>query len=538
MAQYIVYSGGASGYTLYDAHPDFPEEYREQVEMLYVRQRIATNDGTLPRCYRFAPLQDRYLFSVIYKECVCEGERRPFFAAVNWLFTAQEADAFFSGDVQEEIAALVQQSDEILLADGYTIPKPQSIVSDYRESITLNAQRALLTAAYNAMRASEDEERALSAQVFLGCAQESNLFSPLFWLLLVIPKRLRKHISFHVGASSPEETKGVSLALTYDELFEQMAANGGYSGTMAIRKVIVLGDEFSSFSEPVSVSEAFLRLSIEQKRRLGMLFLHSDNGGGFWQYIMAEYEQNTALTKGASLAILIGGRAFADALNDGFFSDDELLEMYREKKKLRGYPLLLSLLEERVKSLPGYVSEDVSAETADDKTEEAQKRKKDKHKKDKHRKAKHEKGQEEKRDEQNKEDAYGDGNSDGKDDDEKQKEERHRKRKKKNTHFLKKFFKKCGKVFARIWRISLPLLCIALSWLLPVVLGVGMFFLGVLAVKILPQQLLWAAYGLQIAVLLLAAMPLGHFAISLTQCQLVRWKDDRKARKKKEEDAE
>ncbi len=516
MAQYIIYSGGANGYKLYAAHPDFPEEYREQVEALYVRQRIATGADALLHCYRFAPLKDRYIFSVIYKGCVCEGERRPFFATVNWLFTAQEADEFLGRNVQTGFARLAQQSDEILLANGYTFPKTQPIVSDYRESITVNAQKALLTAAYNAMRASTDEDKTLSAQVFLGCAQGESLFSPIFWLLNVIPPRMRRHISFHIGAVSAEETQGVSVAVTYDEMFAKMSATGDYVGTMAVRKIIVLKDTFSAFSEPVSVAEAFLLLSPEQKCRLNTLFLRSDKIDGFWKYIMAVYAKNTDMTKGAALAILIGERGFAEAINVGAFSDQELLEMYREKQKLSAHTALLALLEERVQPLLPSVQEASASETEDRFDQEDQK----KHKKEE--------------DEEDRKKEHGEREQDR---DNEEKKAQHHKKSKKHKASFKKFFKRCGKLIGRLFRVLLPFLCIVASWLLPVIVGVGMFFLGVLAVKLLPSQFLWLAYGIQIAVLMLMAMPLGYFAISLTQHQIARWKEARKERRKEEEDA-
>ena len=85
MEKYVIYSGGGNGYQIYGAHPDFPEGSKKSVEPLYAKQKIVEQSGVEERrCYRFAPLRDRFLFSVIYKGCVCKEEKRTFFSTVNF----------------------------------------------------------------------------------------------------------------------------------------------------------------------------------------------------------------------------------------------------------------------------------------------------------------------------------------------------------------------------------------------------------------------------------------------------------------------
>ena len=249
MAYYIVYSGGAKGYGLYeDEKMRFPAEYREDVENLYVKNKIVgpVNDETDPFCYRFAPFKDKYLLSVIYKGCVCEEEKRPFFATVNWLFELKEAAAFLNRNIEQNIYSMKRKSDEVLCGMGYTIPQKDEPEESENYCITENAKGAVLSAAWYAMSAACGNGQ-LSAQAFIGCADNENLFAPLSCLVDFIPASMRRHVSFHIGATAAEETKGVALVIAYDKSLELMRAKGNFSGAMAVKKIVLIKDELLEF---------------------------------------------------------------------------------------------------------------------------------------------------------------------------------------------------------------------------------------------------------------------------------------------------
>ncbi len=495
MAQYIVYSGGANGYGLYDSHPNFPEEYRESVENLYVKQRIVATDNSEeePFCYRFAPLKDRYLLSIIYKTCACDGEHRPFYATVNWLFTAKEIDVFWEKNPEQNIATAIQKSDEVLIGMGYRFPERQPINAEEDKTITENTRSALLTAAHQSLSAFS-ENRELSAQVFLGRAEEDDLFSPIFALLNTLPKYLRRHISFHIGAIAAEETKGVSLAITYNKYFELMSAKGNYNGSMAVRKIILIGDTFSAFSTVSSVATAYAQLSDDEKCRMEKLFSYSDNAEGYWKYILAVSNKNDEQISGAELALLIGEQGFLRIIETGVLSDKELLEIYAEKKKLAACPKLLEALEKKVAPIIQQLSY-------------AQPKSKKKGA------AKESKSQEKKSKKNKKEDK-----SEDKDYKKKGKHsvEKHE-RKDKKTNVKKPVYKKSSKKSSAVWTFVLRILIIASYWLGPVVLGVLTFVMGYFGQMFLSPKALLIAYAIQIALLILVAIPLGYIVIYLTQ---------------------
>ncbi len=535
MAQSIVYSGGANGFNLYDVDPLFPAEYRESVKNLYEQQRIVgpSDDRTGARCYRFAPLEDRYVFSVIYKDCVCHAEKRPFFASVNWLFTAEEANDFLGNDVAYTLMHQIEESDDVLRRMEYTFPHDLPTFVDYHHEVPTSAEAVLMTAAYYATQAVYDNAP-LRAQVFLGCTADSSLFSPIFWLFSKIPVQMRRHISFHIGAVTAEETIGVSLAVTYDDLFAAMSSRGNYSGAMAVKKIIMLRSELVGLASPAALAEGLLALSPEEKRKLYHLFLCSDNAKGFWDYVKAVCEKDTAKTKGASLALMIGAQGFAAAVENRVLSEKELSAIYREHELLAGAPAILALLETHLGPLSEHRKKggkkavfigDIAARGERAHKDNAS-AKKGKPKKDEQ--------NEKKQPKQARDDAHKKtpktSSKKGQDRPRPAESKPERPPEKKRTH-PKELLALVGAALALAWRQTVPFLLVAAVWLVAAAFGVCMFFLGVLARGLLPPQWLLTAYGIQIAVMLLIAMPIGYFAISFTRSVFAKQKKTRKKRK-------
>lgn len=338
MLKYMIYAGGGQGYQVYDAHPDFPAEYKTKIINLYEGQRF---DGFAyseadRRCYRFLPVGEQYVFSVIYKDCTCtaQGESRRIFATVNWLLTPQEADLFFGRDMIETIESCLSTSDECLQEAGYVFePTPLPLVFE-KVLPSKNEQMALSAGAYFAAAASQREDKALSAQVFVGCSREQGLFASLFWLLFTYPEKMRKTVSFYLGATRVSETYGVAVALFYNDILEGIQGAGDYSGAMAVQRIVLLQGEFTPTSFLPSVIERLEPMSEEKDKKLYDVFRESENAANFWAYMSALNEEDSKRLSGAALVDTIGEATFRSALENDCFSKEELRKIYDEQEQL------------------------------------------------------------------------------------------------------------------------------------------------------------------------------------------------------------
>ncbi len=552
MDKYIIYSGGGNGYGLYEAHPAFPDAYRESVAALFERQHIVGSATAQADrfCCRFAPLQDAYVLSVIYKECTCAEESRSFFAAVNWLFTADEADLLLRDDMRKRFFQYILHSDEILEEAGYIFePRPAPVLR--REVFpTENEQKALVSAAYYATKAACEDEGRLSAQIFVGCADTEALFDNLFWILRACPWRLRKFFSFHVGAAAVSETFGVALAVTRDDVLEAIAASGDYSGSMAVKKITLVKDTFTSLGSLPSAALAYVGLSDADKQRIEVLFADTDRCNGYWQYITVAAAQGAASIKGAALVTLLGEKAFLDALAADVFSEEELTVMYAERKKLTEMPSVIAALSERVAP---FAEKAAPEDEAWDKKQKKDKKDKDKkHKKensprdedeadrDEDTKDKYDRKDKKYTDEKVYRDAekdvergkkrseYGDKKHTYDFEDKKDTRKKERSSDKEEDvrgddgkHKKKKHAHARPPLPVRIWRQRAALARVLWPVILPIVclmlvggIGYGMYYLGVVYIVALPVRWARLVYGAGLGVLLLLAMPLGYLLIA------------------------
>ena len=318
----------------------------QPVEDLFTKTGIVgpSTEKNGRRCYRFAPLGNGYLFSVIYKDCTSADETRRFFAAVNWLFTAEDADEFFKEDVAEHIATKIKESDAVMYGNGYDFPKLEQPIDCQPLDTTENEKRALITSAYFATKAAIEKNGLLGAQVFFGDSTEQCLFGKLFYIINSLPKPMRKLLSFHIGASAARETFGVALSLMLNDVLEVITATGNYDGAMAVKKLCFLRNEFSLTSKLPPVADAYIKLSEEKRNTLLTLFNNSDNYAGYWQYLLSVAEKG--LLKPLELATAIGEQALLLAIEKERFNEEQILELFEGRNELSHMPRAVEVITE------------------------------------------------------------------------------------------------------------------------------------------------------------------------------------------------
>jgi len=311
--KFIIYSGGKDGYCLYDSHPEFPEEYRDLIEDLYVNKKIVDLSGTLggERCYRFAPLGDGYVFSVIYKDCYSNQDKRGFYATVNWVFTSQEADSIYYSDFRNSFNQYIKDSDRILTERGYTIPEMKDNVVTKAMLINDDIQKAVFSSMYSACRVASMQDNMLMHQVLMGRNEQQGLFGDLFVMYDIFPHILRKRLSFYIGFSSVSETNGVALAITRNEALQYIVSSGNYDGSMAISRAILLNDRLTDTSFFPETVEGYISLPKEQRLRISQIFSYSTNEFGYLEYIKAVIQQGNMIYD-RRLNDLLGEDAYAD----------------------------------------------------------------------------------------------------------------------------------------------------------------------------------------------------------------------------------
>lgn len=524
MDKYIIYSGGGKGYGLYASSPDFPDAYRNSVSDLYENQRIVASSAAQGNhyCCRFAPLKDAYLLSVIYRDCTCAEENRSFFATVNWLFTAEEADELLGGDMRKPVLEYVLRSDLILEEAGYIFKMRESPMLCREASWSENEEKAYASAVYFATKAVCEDNGQLSAQVFVGCENERALFDNVFWALFDCPRRFRKFVSFYIGATAVSETFGVSLVVMHEAILDTIVAAGDYSGSMAVRKMTLLRDKFTSLFVPPATAEAYARLTNEQKQRAGVLFAAADQIEGYWQYVLAVSEQGEGAVQGAALVMLMGERAFLDALVADVFAEQEIETMCAEREKLKALPLAMAALnehatiaEEKQKAfrLSNAMVNDFSSrlsdgEQEDDHAEDDEKKDKKKGKKKGKKDKKKGKAKDETKDEPARE-----GEDDHQDDHEKEDHAQEKKEGDKCHHarpcLAVRIWKSRGALWSLLWPLFLAVACL----LVMAVFGYGVYYFGIAHIAFLPIYWARILFAAQIVGCLLVGMLLGQLML-------------------------
>ena len=348
-----MYSGGGTGgYGVQDAHPTVPTEHINLINDMYTSRKLANTkvvNHTHP-CYRFVLLADKYVFSAIYKKCNSQSESRFIYAAVNWLFSADEADQLMSGskeELAEKFSHYINRSEEILKSNQYHLR--QTAIYPQTQSTMLssdNLQKALTSATYYATK-SRGKTNNLDAQVFVGCKEENHLFNVLLNFIFDCPEKMRKYLSFQIGFEAASETYGSSLAITYDDTLKNLHST---DDTMAIKQIYLVDNKFP-FLRPPKIADARLIIDHQKLNTIKLMFNSTDDSLRYWDFIERLASNN--MPTGAELALLLGEEIFINLLEKSCLDVPTIKQIYSERSKLeKKMPDAIKYLSEIVKTLP------------------------------------------------------------------------------------------------------------------------------------------------------------------------------------------
>lgn len=468
---------------------------------------------------------DRYVFTIIYKDCSNDGDTRKFYTAINWLFTAEEADEFFADDFRLNFSKCIMHSQNILIKNGYRFPENPPI--HLQETVfSSDLQTALASASFYADLFAAQDYRRLQTQTFVALNREEGLFNALFGALDLRPKKMRKHLSFCIGAFSASETYGVALVLMYNDVLAPIVTSGNLNGAMAVNKLFFIKNSFKTGSQIPPKAKAFVELPENYRTAAKEFFDDSQDSANYWNLIDAFASNDINRFKGASLVKLIGTDGFMKQYKKGAFSTEDLVSIYKNRDEIFDMPAVIELL----RSLPDVVeiaekelaTEKSAAEQESLNVSDTKKKRSLFGKRNKKTKAKEQpKPLTELVDdiiETEPEKASDDSDlinvenlvetqplvEDKFDEDTSSREGKHsakRERGKKAKNLLK--------FFAYIKEDIVPIFIPFIILLFAIIFGVAMYFIGINIIPVLPEFLGRLVYGLQITVLVLVSLLCG-----------------------------
>ncbi len=341
--EHIIYSCEGKDYCLNGGTEGFPRHLIDQVSFLYSSTTImATARVGFTYFVRYAPLDDRFLVSVIFKGVNTEQESRIHGAAVNYLLSKEEADTFWSGHIRNNFNAALEKAVRLLTEKGYNIPETKGFeereISDYTE---MSKRQALFAALDQANRKDSPAE-----QTLLGLDEGEDPFDYLEWIAETLPVGIRRNLSFTVGASSVAETVGVTLGFFKNEDLSYFVRNNNFGGAANIVRLI--------FVEGGFVVDAFLpeqvkrvaELPTEELLRLKNLFKEDAD---MEKYLILGESLSTGVFN-LSLIQRLGEEVSVKAVRQDFFPESFIKELSKARKNL---PVTLSaeimLKEEAIK---------------------------------------------------------------------------------------------------------------------------------------------------------------------------------------------
>lgn len=343
---YIIYSAGARGFSFYNSSTDFPEAYMRDLTYLYEHSRIVESASEYTtRGVRFAPLQDKYVLSVLYRKCFAPEESRLVIAGLNWILEPKEVDNLFSNDIADNFNKLFEKSDKFLLDNGYQFELSPDDLQYVSSDFSNDKMRTLLSsviATYESMPSND-------AQVFVGCKEMGEAYESLFWLLNQLPVSLKKDISFYVGAVTGSETQDVALVLMKDTLLGKIASNG-YSGTVPKKKIAFNRGDIVSAVTPPEQTSTFLCLSDKEKALLKKIFEESNNVNAFWKCVNC-IEGLGKSSRGNIDFLLALGDELAVKFVKEFVDENFILSVYKNRKLIANSPRLLFYIEDTAKAI-------------------------------------------------------------------------------------------------------------------------------------------------------------------------------------------
>lgn len=348
MIDVIVYANRADGFDLYDRTKGFPDEYAKDIAAVCGRFGARGSERTCS--FRYAPLRDRYLFSVILSGISHSEESRVHYEAVNFLMTKDDADKLFRARFSVTLERLVRfaelvldPSDELQLPSG---PIQTEVFTDAqdapapRKKVTDSGMYQAMLAGAVCAAAGVGEGKQVFAATEDAAAQLDILISNM-------PLPLRKTLSFVAGAQSAADSEGVSLCLCSARRLSAIKQDG-FAGGPATHKMIYMDGAFTNIEPQLSgYAQTLAGLSVKE-HKLAMQLLGGSEDWGLYLQIADCLGGAPADTEGL-LAIIgaAGDDTFACLASEGQLPSAWVSVLTKNLKALRAYPATCAVFEKK-----------------------------------------------------------------------------------------------------------------------------------------------------------------------------------------------
>ena len=339
--EYIIYSGGNNGYSLYSASANFPEAYKADIKTLYETNRIASNENSngTPFGIRMAPFADGYLISVIYRNCTGNGESRQMYAGINWFFSYETQIEMFLTD-KSAFAALLQGSNETLKENGYTFTEVNTDISRTSHiALSENEKKALMSSVYSATINNENGV----VQAFAGYNKIEDAYDMLFWMYRSTPSSFWKYFKVYIGAASASETSTSHLVFMNNATLAGIDKNECYNNSMPIPKIATYNNNINGAVRVPDEVKTYLSLSADKVHLLNSKFIDSDNVELFWKHVKALSDDTPMPEK----IRILGEACILGCVQANIFTQDELIaEITKNKSAYKAFPAIMAFYDD------------------------------------------------------------------------------------------------------------------------------------------------------------------------------------------------
>lgn len=323
----IIYSSGEKGYGLYGKTEGFPDSAVEEVARLYnTTALLSSGRNGFSYCIRFSPLGENYLFSVIFKGIVSQEETRIHSAAVNYLMNSDEADRFLCELPHKNFNLMLENAAGLLYERGYSIPELTAFeppkISAYPE---LSKRQALFAAVEQA-----DGVGGQAQQTLVGIDEGESPLDIICLLSEALPDRIRRKLSFTLGAESVAEATGVVLGIFRNQELSQIIDSNSFEGAMGIQRLIFLNGAFVIDTFLTERVKSIASLPPDKLELLKNLFAESDDA----QRYIGVGSKIADGAYDAELIELMGEELSVRAVRQDFFPRDFIKLLYKNRKKL------------------------------------------------------------------------------------------------------------------------------------------------------------------------------------------------------------
>ncbi len=345
---YIVYSSGVNGYAFYEESENFPKNIKTNLEQLYTKTMLMNPCETFSVGVRFAPVNDSFVLSVFFKGIMSQNEQRYHSAVVSWILSENEADSLLGKNRFTQFSTLIKNSRTLLENTGYSIPESDMLNDSDNTEITTDKIRCLYSALIFSNRAFSSSGYTLSNQVFMGIdSKNEGFFDALFVFLKTLPSKLRKTISFYIGACSAGDSYGVALTVFDDDVLSAIRSNNDFAGAMPLQKLIYSQGSLASSFVSCKEADIFLNLNNVDLEFLTTVYKNSTDFESFLACADKIKGMGIEFSQDFELLNILGDKLSLVALENNCFSGSFLKTVYKEQKELDDMPLFLEALNNR-----------------------------------------------------------------------------------------------------------------------------------------------------------------------------------------------